>query len=121
MEPVIGLDFLPLRRALEAMESNPTTQVCRCILGLVDRNDLWVCLELTSDVIGTDALEKIIDSVHKALSELLPLCSAKRILELFEDHIHLRRDDSSFAILQEHLKHEVLSRLMSEQHFGILH
>lgn len=122
VEPVIGLDFLPLREALEKMTPVPTTQICHCILGLLDRKESWLCLELTGETIETDALERITAVVHVALVELLPLCSAQKIREFFKDEIHHRGTiRSKFAVMQEDLKLEVLERLMSEAHFGVLH
>jgi hypothetical protein len=119
VEPVIGLDFLPLREALEKMTPIPTTQICHCFLGLLDRKESWLCLELTGETIETDALERITAALHVAFAELLPLCSAKKILEFFKDQIHHQGSiTSKFVVMQEHLKLAVLEELMSEMQAG---
>lgn len=119
IEPTIGLDFLPLREALEKIEPLPTTQICHCFLGLLDKKEAWVSLELIGETIRTDGLDRITEVTRIALAELMPLCSARKIRELFMAWIHHPHAVAGeFVVLQEHLKLAVLERLMSEMQAG---
>ncbi|WP_162918872.1 hypothetical protein [Taklimakanibacter deserti] len=118
IQPVVGMDFLPLRRALEIHESNPTTQVCHCYLGLLDSSNIWTTMELTKNALEDDGAEVIRDILLRfALPELVSLSFVEKIKSLFEDVVH-HRSTSQFAVIQEHLKLEVLERLLSENSFG---